>query len=73
MASSAGTGNRNPPKGVDTRPERLQVAWEKHPEGNPVDRMPGPHASKHARNVLGLLLVQEVTFQLAPLLGHDLH
>ena len=29
MGSSAGTKNPSPPKVVDTRPERLQVAWEK--------------------------------------------
>jgi len=33
MESSAGKGDASPPKGVDTRPERLQVAWEKHPGG----------------------------------------
>ena len=29
MANCAGTRNPSPPKVVDTRPERLQVAWEK--------------------------------------------
>ena len=58
MESFAGKGNRSPPKGVDTRPERLQVAWEKPVESKLNEAGQARMQMRIHVKVVGLLLVQ---------------